>query len=55
MRIDSCRKVFPTSEHELGSRGTRARLRERVDMVKLLSAQSALGDITTSLVSNVRA
>src|SRR5215208_4549594 len=53
MRIDSYREAFPSSEHELGSRGTRARLRERVDMVKLLSAQSALGDITTSLVSNV--
>ena len=53
MRTDSFRKAFPSGEHEPGLRGTRARLREFVDMVTLLSAQSALGDITTSLVSNV--
>ena len=34
--------------------GTRVRLREFVEMVTVLSAQSALGDILTSLVSNVR-
>jgi hypothetical protein len=52
-RTDSYPEANPSSEHEPGLTGTRARLRERVDMVNLLSAQSALGDITTSLVSNV--
>jgi len=52
-RYDSFRKAFPSTEHEPGIRGTRARIRELVDMVTLLSAQSALGGITTSLISNV--
>jgi hypothetical protein len=52
-RYSSFREAFPASKHPLGIEGTRARLREFVNAVTVLSAQSALGDILTSLVSPV--
>ncbi len=53
-RRSSHREAFPANEAASGMEGTRVRLREFVEMVTVLSAQSALGDILTSLVSNVR-
>ena len=52
-RTNSFREAFPVDRGEPGIRGVRARLREFRNMVTLLAAQSALGDITTSLVSEV--
>lgn len=52
-RTDRFREAFPVDRGEPGIRGVKARLREFRNMVTLLAAQSALGDITTSLVSNV--
>jgi hypothetical protein len=52
-RYSSFREAFPASKNPLGIEGTRARLREFVNAVTILSAQSALGDILTSLVSHV--
>jgi hypothetical protein len=53
-RVSSYREAFPASEAASGIEGTRTRLRQFVDMVHVLSAQSALGDILTGLVSNVQ-
>ncbi len=53
-RTSSSRKAFPARETSPGIRGTMIRHREFVDMIKILSAQSALGEITTRLVSNVQ-
>jgi hypothetical protein len=50
-RRSSYREAFPASDAASSIEGKRARQRE---MVTVLSAQSALGDILTSLVSNVR-
>jgi hypothetical protein len=48
------REVFPIDGGEPGIRGTKARLRAFVNMITFLAAESALGEIATSLVSDVR-
>ncbi len=53
-RTSSFRAAFPAREAKPGIEGTRVRHRDFTDMVHLLSAQSALGDIITKLVSNVQ-
>jgi hypothetical protein len=53
-RSSSYREAFPASKAASGIEGTRTRNRQFVDMVHILSAQSALGNILTSLVSNVQ-
>jgi hypothetical protein len=52
-RYRSFRDAFPVSKAAPGIEGIRSRRREFVNAVTVLSAQSALGDILTSLVSNV--
>ena len=53
-RASSYREAFPASKVASGIAGTRARHRDFVEMVTILSAQSALADILTGLVSNVQ-
>jgi hypothetical protein len=53
-RVSSYREASPASKVASGIAGTRARHREFVEMVTILSAQSALADILTGLVSNVQ-
>jgi hypothetical protein len=48
------REAFPINRDELGITGTMARHREFVNMMTVLAAESALGEITTGLVSSVR-
>lgn len=52
-RRSSFREAFPVNRGEPGIRGTMARHREFVNMITVLAAQSALGEITTNRVSKV--
>ena len=53
-RRSSYREAFPASKAAFGIEATWTRHHQFVDMVHILSAQSALGDILTGLVSNVQ-
>jgi hypothetical protein len=54
MRVRSFREAFPPDRRDLGtSKGARTRLREFEDMINLLAAQSALGEIVTRLIRTV--
>jgi hypothetical protein len=54
MRVRSYREAFPPYRRDLGtSEGTMVRLREFEDMINLLAAQSALGEIVTRLIRPV--
>jgi hypothetical protein len=48
------REEFPVNRSEPGIRGTRARHRDFVNMMTVLAAESAIGEIATELVSTVR-
>jgi len=53
-RRSSYREAFSASKAASGVEGTSTRHHQFVDMMHILSAQSALGDILTGLVSNVQ-
>jgi hypothetical protein len=53
-RSSSFREAFPVEEVESGLRAARARLREFDNMVTVLAAQSALGEIVTDRISDVQ-
>jgi hypothetical protein len=54
MRVRSYREAFPPYRRDLGtSEGAMVRLREFEDMINLLAAQSALGEIVTRLIRPV--
>ncbi len=53
-RRSNFREAVPVSRGEPGIRGAKARHRQFDEMITLLSAQSAIGEITTEIISEVR-